>query len=393
MKKKIKKKLKKRIVRKRKKIFHKKRKKVVKFKKIKSRKKKKKLKIKKKFSKKYIKRLQNISLSNFKLKKIKIPKIQIKSKKVIVFKRIKFQSIIDFILEPVFTAYENFREKRKIEKLRKIALEKKEREEQIKEEKRLRYESRKQALRDEIKLAKERELDLKKFLREEQAILRREQAKKRKKFLEEIKLEKKIESFRKRELLEIKNLEKFALREEVQDYRTGVEERIEKIKEKYRLIREQKIRERVESLGVDISDVDTKEDLLRKEKEYAEQRQIIELVLESFYRSANSLIFQLNKKYIPKHKSILRVIDRRYESNECFIRYDDSPDEDWLILIYLEDSDAKKGKIIVENKANSEKHETKSFETKEIFSYSDYLVDAMTSHIDRERQKKDQVQN
>ena len=115
---------------------------------------------------------------------------------------------------------------------------------------------------------------------------------------------------------------------------------------------------------------------------------LFELVLESFYRSANSLVFQLNKRYIPKHKSILRVIDRRYESNECFIRYDDSPDEDWLILIYLEDSDAKKGKIVVENKANSEKYETKSFETKEIFTYSDYLVDAMTAHIDRERQKK-----
>ena len=50
--------------------------------------------------------------------------------------------------------------------------------------------------------------------------------------------------------------------------------------------------------------------------------------------------------------------------------------------------DAKKGKIVVENKANPEKHETKSFETKEIFTYSDYLVDAMTNHIDRERQKK-----
>jgi hypothetical protein len=100
------------------------------------------------------------------------------------------------------------------------------------------------------------------------------------------------------------------------------------------------------------------------------------------------LVFALNKKYIPKHKSILRVIDRRYESNECFIRYDDSPDEDWLILIYLEDSDAQKGKIVVENKANPEKHEIKSFETKEIFTYSDYLVDTMTSHIDRERQKK-----
>ena len=97
---------------------------------------------------------------------------------------------------------------------------------------------------------------------------------------------------------------------------------------------------------------------------------------------------KVSEKYIPKHKSILRVIDRRYESNECFIRYDDSPDEDWLILIYLEDSDAKKGKIVVENKANQEKHETKSFETKEIFTYSDYLVDVMTAHIDRERQKK-----
>ena len=291
------------------------------------------------------------------------------------------------MLQPFFRAYDDFREKRKIEKLRKVALEKKERERQIKEERRLRYETKQQELRDEIKLAKDREQDLKKFIRQEQAILRKEQAEKRRRFLEEIKLEKKIESFRKRELQEIKNLEKFALNEQMLDYRTGVEERIEKIKEKYRLIREQKIRERVESLGVEISDADTKEDLLQKEKEYAEHRKTIELVLESFYRSANSLIFQLNKRYIPKHKSILRVIDRRYESNECFIRYDDSPDEDWLILIYLEDSDAKKGKIVVENKANPEKHETKSFETKEIFTYSDYLVDAMTAHIDRERQK------
>ena len=101
------------------------------------------------------------------------------------------------------------------------------------------------------------------------------------------------------------------------------------------------------------------------------------LFLESFYRSANSLVFQLNKRYIPKHKSILRVIDRRYESpTNVLLDMMIVPDEDWLVLIYLEDSDAKKGKIVVENKANPEKHETKSFETKEIFTYSDYLVDA-----------------
>ena len=319
-----------------------------------------------------------------KAKRIKIPKFKKQRKHLI---KLSFQNVISFMLWPFFRAYDDFREKRKIEKLRKIALEKKERERQIKEEQRLRYETKQRELRDEIKLAKTREQDLKKFIRQEQAILRKEQAEKRRRFLEEIKLEKKIESFRKRELQEINNLEKLALQEQREDYRP-VEERLEKIKDKYRLIREQKIRERVESLGVEISDADTKEDLLQKEKEYAAHRQTIELVLESFYRSANSLVFQLNKRYIPKHKSILRVIDRRYETNECFIRYDDSPDEDWLILIYLEDSDAKKGKIVVENKANPEKHETKSFATKEIFTYSDYLVDAMTTHIDRERQKK-----
>ena len=361
----------------------------------KSRKKNKRYKIKRKIKKINPKKKIRISrkikskIRLKKLKKIKIPQFKEQRKKL---KKLSLQRVINFMLRPFFRAYDDYREKRKIEKLRKIALEKKEREQQIKEELRLRYEAKQQELRDEVKLAKERSQDLKKFIREEQAILRREQAEKRRRFLEEIKLERKIESFRKRELQEIKQLEKLALREEREDYRP-VEERLEKIKEKYRLIREQKIRERVESLGVQILDADTKEDLLKKEKEYVEHRHTIELVLESFYRSANSLVFQLNKRYIPKHKSILRVIDRRYESNECFIRYDDSLDEDWLILIYLEDSDAKKGKIVVENKANPEKHETKSFDTKEIFTYSDYLVDVMTAHIDRERQKKNQTES
>jgi len=363
-----------------KKSLKKKKKKSLKKRKIKKFKKRRKIKLKK-----IIRTRQKIKRKKTaKKRKIKIPKFKKQRKHLI---KLSFQKVINFVLQPIFRAYDDFREKRKIEKLKMIALEKKEKERQIKEEERLRYQAKQKELRDEFKLARERAQDLKKFIRYEQAILRREQARKRRRFLEEIKLEKKIEAFRRRELLEIKNLEKLALKEEREDYRP-VEERLEKIKEKYRLIREQKIRERVQSLGVETSDADTKEDLLQKEKEYAAYRQNIELVLESFYRSANSLVFQLNKRYIPKHKSILRVIDRRYETNECFIRYDDSPDEDFLILIYLEDSDAKKGKIIVENKANPEKHETKTFRAQEIFAYSDYLVDAMTQHIDRERQKK-----
>jgi len=328
------------------------------------------------------------------LKKIKALKFKIKKKKIYKFSKeaseaikIELQRFINFILTPVFRAYDNYLEDKKIRKIEKINFEKKEQDRKKEEEEKFILETKQRELKYEEKLARTRSIDLKKFIRQEQAILRREQAEKRRRFLEEIKLEKKIESFRKRELQEIKSLEKLALREQREDYRP-VEERLEKIKEKYRLIREQKIRERVAALGVDVSDTDTKQDILQKEREFAEHRHTIELVLESFYRSANSLVFQLNKRYIPKHKSILRVIDRRYETNECFIRYDDSPDEDFLILIYLEDSDAQKGKIIVENKTNPEKHETKSFKTKEIFAYSDYLVDSMTAHIDRERKKK-----
>ena len=302
-------------------------------------------------------------------------------------RKLSFKILINFLLYLIFRTYEDFREKRKIEKLRKIALEKKERERQIKEERRLRYEAKQQELKDEIQFAKDRSQDIKQFIREGQALLRKEQSEKKHKFLEELKLSRKIEAFRKRELLEIKNLEKIALREKILEFKP-IQERIEQIKEKYKKIREQKIKERIESLGIEVLDTDTKEDLLQKEREYAEQRQKIETILESFYRGANSLVFQLNKRYIPKHKSILRVIDRRYEENLCFIRYDDVPDENFLMLIYLEDSNPAKETIIVEDKTNEEKHVTKSFKPNQIFAYSDYLVDQFTSHLDREFKKQ-----
>ena len=377
----------KKVKKKTKKKSHKPRKK----KKLKSRKKAKKTKITKKTKKsRKTKKKHRKSRKKKKIrvrkkaKRIRIPKLKEERKHLI---KLGFQKVINFVLQPFFRAYDDYREKRKIEKLRKIALETKERERQIKEERRLRYEAKQRELRDEIKLAKTREQDLKKFIRQEQAILRKEQAEQQRRFLEEIKLEKKIESFRKRELQEIKNLEKLALQEQREDYRP-VEKRLEKIKDKYRLIREQKIKERIESLGIEVLATDSKEDLIQKEKEYAEQRQKIETILESFYRSANSLVFQLNKRYIPKHKSILRVIDRRYEENLCFIRYDDVPDENFLMLIYLEDSNPAKETIVLEDKTNEEKHVTKSFKPNQIFAYSDYLVDQFTAHLDREFKKK-----
>ena len=103
------------------------------------------------------------------------------------------------------------------------------------------------------------------FLRQEQAIVRKEQAEKQKQFLQQLKLDRQIEKFRIRELKELEKLERISLREKREDY-SGLQERIEKLKEKYRIIRDQKIRERVEALGVKIQEGDDRETLLRKEK-------------------------------------------------------------------------------------------------------------------------------
>ena len=385
MKKKNKKKTRKRSRKLKKRKKHKLRKKIKHIKIIKKTKKSRKIKKKSRKSRKR----KKLKIRK-KVKRIKITK-KTKSlrinKQLAQLQKLNFQKVINFILQPFFKIYEDFKEKRKIKILKQINFERKKKERQIKEEERLRKQMKEYEFQDEVRIARMRSHDLKRFIREEQAILRREQVDKRRRFLEDLKLEKKIELFRKRELEQIKRMERVALQEEREDYRP-VLERLEKIKEKYRLIREQKIRERVKSLGLEVLDADTKEDLLQKQKAYEEHRQKIELVLESFYRSANSLVFQLNKRYIPKHKSILRVIDRRYEDSSCFIRYDDETDDDWIILIYLEDSNPEKETIVVEDKTNPEKFVTKTFLTREIFTYSDYLVDQMTSHIDRERQIK-----
>ena len=253
-------------------------------------------------------------------------------------------------------------------------------------EKEQRLIEKKRELREEIKLQKERKQELQKFIRLEQAEVRREQAQKQRKFLEEIKLEKRIEQFRKREELEIKNLEKYVLSQERESY-AEVEARIEKIKQKYQALRDQKIRERVEQLGVKVEEGDDRSVLLEKERQYNLSRQKIETALESFYRSAHSLVFQLNKRYIPKYLSILRTVDLRFETGEIFIKFDESKDEEWLLLIYIRDNDPEKG-VVIEDKTNPEKNISNEFNANEIFRASDYMVDALTKLLDRARQNR-----
>ena len=296
-----------------------------------------------------------------------------------------FKKIADKIDEyKAIKAKEN--ERKRLEKVKKMHQEKAEAIKKLKLEKQLALEEKQKELREEIKLEKERKKDVQKFIRMEQALLRKEQAEKQRKFLEQIKLEKKIEQFRRREALEIKNLEKFVLSQERESY-SGVEERIEKIKQKYQSLRDQKIRERVEQLGVTVEEGDDRSILLEKERQYNLERQKIEFALESYFRSAHSAVFQINKRWIPKYLSIMRVIDRRFETGEIFIKWDDSPDEDWLMLIYIKDNNPDSG-IIVEDKTNPEKSISNEYKTSEIFKFSDALVDSLTNLLDRERKKR-----
>ena len=281
----------------------------------------------------------------------------------------------------------------KKDEARKIKLEKQERERfekiQIANEKQkdveLRVKLKEQALKEEIRLEKQRTKDIKLFLRKEQAILRIEQAEKQKQFLQQLKLDKQIEKFRVREVKELEKLEKISLREKREDY-AGLQQRIEKLKEKYRIIRDQKIRDRVEALGVKIQGDEDRETLLQKEKEYTLARQKIEFALESFYRSASSLVFQLNKRHVTRHMSIFRCIDRRFETGEIFIKWDEASDEEWLLLIYIKDNSPDEG-IVIEDKTNPEKNISHEFKNNEIFKASDTMVDALTQLIARKRAK------
>ena len=275
----------------------------------------------------------------------------------------------------------------KLIEFEKQEIEKRDIEKQKKIEEEIQIKLKEKQLKEEIRLEKERAKDIKKFLRKEQAFLRKEQSERQRKFLQELKIEKQIEKFRIREVKELEKLEKISLQEKREDY-AGLQDRIDQLKQKYQLIRDQKIRERVESLGVKVQEGDDREILLQKEKEYTLARQKIETALESFYRSANSLVFQLNKRHITRHMSIFRCIDRRFETGEVFIKWDESADDEWLILIYIKDNSPEKG-IIIEDKSNPEKNVSNEFKSSEIFKASDMMVDSLTQLLARERDRKE----
>lgn len=296
-----------------------------------------------------------------------------------------FQGASNKILS-IRKAIEIERERLKKIKIKDMEREKIETEKRIKLEQEMILRAKQQEYKDEIKIEKDRKKFLKNFLRQEQAVVRKEHAERQRKFLEQIKLEKKIEKFRQREANEIKSLTKYVLNQQRENYKE-VEERIAEIKKRYRDLRDQKIRERVEQLGIEIAEGDDRTALLEKEKNYYLERQKIEDALYSFYRSANSLCYQINKKFLGRHLSLFRCKDFMMERGEVLIKFDDFPDDEWLILIYLDSSSAD-GNIIIEDKSNPEKSFSKEFKRSQIFEAQEMMVDSLISLIQRDRLKR-----
>jgi hypothetical protein len=372
------KKTKKKFLKKRKKIFK------IKSQRVKN---KKSRKISKKFIYPKVKKVEKESLI------LKLVKLQLSLKPQLNFKiNLNLEKYIQGFFDKISETISNYKilkvdEKRRL-KLEKIENERKEKianEKQKKEAEALRLKLKEQELKDEERLERQRTKDIKLFLRKEQALLRIEQAEKQRQFLQQLKLDKQIEKFRIREVKELERLEKISLKEKREDY-AGLQERIDKLKEKYRIIRDQKIKERVEALGVKLQGDEDRETLLSKEKEYTLARQKIEFALESFYRSASSLVFQLNKRHVTRNMSIFRCIDRRFETGEIFVKWDESEDEDWLLLIYIKNNSPDEG-IVIEDKTNPEKNLSHEFRSIDIFKASDTMVDSLTQLIARKRDK------
>jgi hypothetical protein len=332
-----------------------------------------------------IKKVQNDSLI------LKLVKLQLSFKPQFNFKiNFSLEKYVQGFFDKISETISSYRilkhdEKRRL-KLEKIENERKEKiaiENQKKEEEALKVKLKEQALKDEVRLEKQRTKDIKLFLRKEQALLRIEQAEKQKQFLKQLRLDKQIEKFRIREVKELERLEKISLKEKREDY-AGLQTRIDKLKEKYRDIRDQKIKERVEALGVKLQGDEDRETLLSKEKEYTLARQKIEFALESFYRSASSLVFQLNKRHVTRNMSIFRCIDRRFETGEIFVKWDESEDEEWLLLIYIKNNSPDEG-IVIEDKTNPDKNVSHEFKNTDIFKASDTMVDSLTQLVAKKR--------
>jgi len=363
-----------------------------KLKKSKRKKPKKRIKIKKRYKKKTLKK------GTFRRRKGL--KIKVKAKKTKSFsfvlpksfskiKAFSLKNLFSYLAAPIFESYYNFQQERKRKLLK--AQEAKDREqERIKRERlELVKKMKEEQLKEEIYYSKELKKDMKIFLREQERETRKQKAKEQEEIINSLKLSKQIAAFEVRQNREITELEKATFKAEKSNYQE-VLDRISAIRLKYKNLRLESYRKKLQDLGIDVKGDEDRSALLEKERKLLLQKSEIENTLMPFTRSLRSIAFFCNRSHIlGKHLSPLKIVDSSHDTGEVYLKWLDLLDsEDFLLLCYLKDNSTESKKVVLEMKTNPEKHLSVEFEIKSVFQFQETAIDNVVKMIDRERNSR-----
>ena len=363
-----------------------------KVKKGKRRKLKKPFKIKKQYKKKTLKkghsrRRKKLKIKNKakKTKKFRLVLSQSFSK----IKAFSFRDLFSYLAAPVFEAYYNFQRDRKRKLLKAQEVREREQERIKRERLELVKKMKEEQLKEEVYYSKELKKDMKIFLREQERETRKQKAKQQQEIIDNLKLSKQIAAFEARQDKEIAELEKTAFKAEKEDYQE-VLDRIAEIRLKYKNLRLESYRKKLQDLGIEVKDDEDKSALLEKERKLLLQRTEIENTLMPFTRSLRSIAFFCNRSHVlGKHLSPLKIIDSSHDTGEVYLKWLDLSDsEDFLLLCYIKDNSIESKKVVLEMKTDPEKHLSVEFEIKSVFQFQETAIDNVVKMIERERNSK-----
>ena len=363
-----------------------------KLKKSKRKKPKKRIKIKKRYKKKTLKKG---SFRRRKGLKIKAKAKKTKSFSLVLpksFSKIKafsLKNLFSYLASPIFESYYNFQRERKRKLLK--AQEAKEREQERIKRARLELikKMKEEQLKEEIYYSKELKKDMEIFLREQERETRKQKAKEQQEIIDNLRLSRQVAAFEARQNREIAELEKAAFKAEKEDYQE-VLDRISAIRLKYKNLRLESYRKKLQDLGIEVKEYEDRSILLEKEKKLLLQKSEIENTLMPFTRSLRSIAFFCNRSHIlGKHLSPLKIIDSSHDTGEVYLKWLDLLDsEDFLLLCYLKDNSIESKKVVLEMKTNPEKHLSVEFEIKSVFQFQETAIDSVVKMIERERNSK-----
>ena len=296
------------------------------------------------------------------------------------FRPPSFTSIFLYVSRPFFESYYSFQKDRK-RKLLKAQEAKEKEQEKIKREKlQLIKKKKEEQLKEEIYYSKELKKDMKIFLREQERETRKQKAKQQQEIIDNLKLSKQIAAFEARQNKEIAELEKAAFKAD----------RISAIRLKYKNLRLESYRQKLQDLGIEVSGDEDKSALLEKEKKLLLLKSEIENTLMPFTRSLRSIAFFCNRSQIlGKHLSPLKIMDLSHDTGEVYLKWLDLLDsEDFLLLCYLKDNSIESKKVVLEMKTDPEKHLSVEFDTKSVFQFQETAIDNVVKMIEKERNLK-----